>query len=331
MDENNEIHVLMIKYLSGETTTREKEKLSLWLTESEENKQVFHDFKEIWDSSGMHDHQNSFNSEKAIERFNARTKRTNAKGAQLHISQLLKVAAIIILILSLPVVLWFYNQSTPTEDNFISVYCEYGDRTIIYLPDSSQVWLNSGSKIKFNNNFHAGARELYLEGEAYFSVRKDPDNPFFVNTSAGLEIKVLGTEFNMKVYPDEESAAVTLVTGSLQVNALDEKILITPNQKLILDKGTGSMNMEELSDLAPETDWINGRLVFRNESLEELKKKLERWFDVEIEFADEEVKTRRFSGTLGKENIMEVVSYFGASQYVDFTINGNKIVFSSEN
>jgi ferric-dicitrate binding protein FerR (iron transport regulator) len=107
--------------------------------------------------------------------------------------------------------------------------------------------------------------------------------------------------------------------------------MITPGQKLIYKKDDHTLTVENLTDLAPETEWIDGRLVFRNTSLDELEKKLERWFDVEIEFADETVKGRRFSGTLERESILEVISYFGISQYVDYNIKGNVITFFSEN
>jgi len=160
-------------------------------------------------------------------------------------------------------------------------------------------------------------------------VKKDADNPFCVNTD-NLNVKVLGTEFNLKAYPDEADVAVTLVSGSLQVKNGELAEMITPGQKLLYKKDDQTLTVENLSDLAPETEWTHGRLVFRNTSLEELERKLERWFDVEIEFADETVKNRRFSGTLERESILEVITYFGISQYVNYNIKGNVITFFSE-
>jgi ferric-dicitrate binding protein FerR (iron transport regulator) len=203
-----------------------------------------------------------------------------------------------------------------------------GDKTSIVLPDSSRVLLNSGSTLTFNNNFKSGSRQVFLDGEAFFKVRKSPHNPFRVKTSA-LELEVLGTEFNMKAYSNEQAITTTLVTGSIKVtdNDYSNSILIKPNQKLVFSKESQKMKLEEIDDFSPETGWKEGRLVFRNQSLEELEHELERWFDVEIEFADDNVKARRFSGTLERESILEVISYFGRSKYVAYKIEDNVITF----
>jgi transmembrane sensor len=105
--------------------------------------------------------------------------------------------------------------------------------------------------------------------------------------------------------------------------------MIKPGQKYVFERKTNAANVLNLDDMSPEIEWINGRLVFRNQSLADLELTLERWFDVEIEFADDLVKTRRFSGTLERESILEVISYFGISQYVDYSIKGNVITFYS--
>src|SRR5660398_29209 len=90
------------------------------------------------------------------------------------------------------------------QDTYTTVTCALGDKTTMVLPDSSLVFLNSGSEITFNNNFKKGERQVSLVGEAYFSVTKDPENPFRIKTSE-IEVEVLGTEFNLKAYPDEQT------------------------------------------------------------------------------------------------------------------------------
>jgi len=332
LNSNIDINELIVRKFSGEATPEENKIIENWVNESQENKDFFNDLNDIWLSSGQNiSNDAEYDVEKAILNFINRTRLVKIKRDQkTQLFNILRYAAMIILALAIPFTYWIAQKPKQVADTYTTVTCAFGDKTSITLPDSSQVWLNSGSKITFNNNFKEGSRQLFLEGEGYFSVKKDADNPFFVNT-ANLNVKVLGTEFNLKAYPDEVDVAVTLVSGSLQVKNEKSAEMMNPGQKLLYKKDDHTLTVENLTDLAPETEWTHGRLVFRNTSLEELERKLERWFDVEIEFADETVKNRRFSGTLERESILEVITYFGISQYVDYKIKGNVITFFSEN
>ena len=220
-------------------------------------------------------------------------------------------------------------HSISTNQSFTTISCAYGDRTNIVLPDGTKVWLNSGSELSFNNNFQTKERNVKLEGEAYFSVKKDKLHPFKIN-SQGIEVKVLGTQFNLKAYPNENVVSATLVEGSLQVSSKSQQTTIEPNQKIIYLKDTQKMALIELSDTSPETEWIDGRMIFRNESLGDLELKLERWFDVDISFADEKVKQLRFTGTLDRESILETLSYFNYSPHLAYKLKGNVITFYSK-
>lgn len=330
MNKNININELIVRKFAGETTAEENIIIENWVKESKANNELFNDLNDIWHSAGSGSDDEEYDVDEAIRNFIHRTRSINEKkNRNFTINSVLRYAAILILALAIPFTYWIAQNPKTTDESFTTIYCAFGDKTSVFLPDSSQVWLNSGSKLTFNNNFKNGSRQLYLEGEGYFSVKKDAENPFLINTS-DLNVKVLGTEFNLKAYPDEDDVSVTLVNGSLQVNNSESTAMVVPNQKLLYKKETHKLTVEDLTDLAPETEWTNGRLVFRNVSLEELERKLERWFDVEIEFADEEVKERRFSGTLERESILEVISYFGISQYVDYQIKGNVITFKSE-
>ena len=330
MGSEKNIHELIVRFFAGETSPEEKKKINLWLEKSQENETLFNDLKEVWLSAGNKLDNDEYNVNEAIQNFLSKIKKDKVKEYKFHrFNHILRYAAMFLLILAIPATWWWAKKAPADSENFTTVLSAYGDRSTIFLPDSSKVCLNSGSKITFNNRFDNGARRLFLEGEAYFSVKKDTDNPFIVNTN-DVNVKVLGTEFNLKAYPDEETISVTLVSGSLQVTNSEETAMVIPWQKLLYEKENHSLTIENLTDLAPETEWTNGRLVFRNESLEELERKLERWFDVEIEFADEIVRSRRFSATLERESILEVISYFGNSQYVDYKIEGNIITFLSE-
>jgi len=245
-------------------------------------------------------------------------------------SKVFQYAAFFILLLALPVVYFLGEKQNVYPDSYTTISCALGDKTEVVLPDSSKVYLNSGSKLTFNNNFNERQRQIFLEGEAFFSVTKDKSSPFTVKAS-DIEVKVLGTQFNLKAYPEENKVSATLIEGSLEVSDKKQSVIIKPSQKLIYDKDTKTMQKQLLTDTTPDTEWKEGRLVFRNESLAELELKLERWFDVDIDFADENVKTKHFTGILERESILEAVSYFGYSKYVGYTIKGNDITFYSKN
>jgi len=324
------IDILIIRLLSGEATPDEKKEIEEWLGQSAENRKLYADLREIWLSTGTESNTDNYHLEDAIQKFR---NQINSEKYQLknqfNLQQFLKYAAALILILALPFSYYIGNRNAKPDNSTTTISCAFGDKSSIVLPDSSRVWLNSGSKLTFNSDFKSGARNVTLEGEAFFMVLKDKKHPFRVKT-ADLDIEVLGTKFNVKAYPDENSVYTTLVEGSLEISSQYQNTRIKPDQKLIFSKENNKMAVLELKDTSVDTEWKDGRLVFRNESLGELAPKLRRWFDVDIAFADERAKQRRFTGVLERESILEVISYFDLSKYVECSIQGNKIIIRSE-
>ncbi len=315
---------------TGEATPEEKEAIRAWSIQSRENQQLFSDLRDIWLGSGLINNADEYHLEQAVRRFRERAATENKRNNRKKwMGNILKYAAITLLFLALPVSYWLGRSGGLEKASFTTVTCALGDKTYLILPDSSKVWLNSGSKLTFNNYFKRGERQVHLEGEAYFEVTKDKKSTFRVKTSE-FEVMVLGTAFNLKAYAGETSVETTLVEGSLKVMSDDKQKMIQPNQKLIFNRDSKEMKVYELTDTFAETQWKDGRLVFRNESLLEIKPKLERWFDVDIVFADSLVEKRRFTGILERESILEAISYFEHSKYVGTRINGNKITFFSK-
>lgn len=324
------VYIKIIHLFSGEASTEEKKAIEDWLSTSGDNQKLYADLQDIWLGSGLINNAYEYNLEQTIRQFRERVaveKKRNIRKKLM--GNILKYAAITLLFLALPLSYWLGKNGGLEKDSFTTVTCALGDKTNLILPDSSKVWLNSGSKIIFNNDFIKGKRQVFLEGEAYFSVTDDKRSPFRVKTSE-FEIEVLGTEFNLKAYTDETMMAATLVEGSLKVSNANEEKMVKPKQKLVFNKESSKMKLYELTDVSAETQWKDGRLVFRNESLLEIQPKLERWFDVDIVFADDNVKQSRFTGILERESILEVISYFGHSKYVGSRIEDNIITFFSK-
>lgn len=324
------IHLKIIRLFSGQATKKEKEQIDDWLNQSEENKKLYEDLREIWLSSGLKNNPDHYDLDRAVRSFQSKIRQSRfAKSPKIRFLQFSKYAAVALLILSLPLFYWLGAQKVFNSPSYTNISCAYGDRTNITLPDGTKVWLNSGSKLSFNNNFQTEGRKVKLEGEAFFSVKKDKRHPFKINAQ-DVEVTVLGTKFDLKAYPDESTVSATLVEGSLQVKSKSQKTIIKPNEKVVYSKDTHKLSLQKLADTAPETEWVDGRMVFRNESLGELELKLERWFDVDINFADKKVKQLRFTGTLDRESILETLTYFDYSPHLAYKVNGNEITFYSK-
>lgn len=214
----------------------------------------------------------------------------------------LRVAAVLIIGLIISSIWFFQNpRSTMQAGMMQTVEIPYGARTQMTMPDGSHVWLNSGSTLKFSNDF-SKKREVNLEGEAYFDVVKSKV-PFNIHTDYG-NVKVLGTAFNVDAYPGE-GFSTTLERGSIEFSDRhDEKEVLRPGEQV---KIVNDRVIKESVDTEIFTSWRQGRLIFKREPFPKMMKELERWYNVKIEFSDSDFTGLWFSGTVEGESINEVM------------------------
>mgnify|MGYP000625959211 CR=1 FL=1 len=174
----------------------------------------------------------------------------------------------------------------------------------VKLADGTLVYLNSATRMKYPVKFDGKERKVYLSGEAYFQVERDESRPFLVHTSRGC-VKVLGTEFNVRDYPEEYRVVTTLVNGSVQFTGKDKKkVVLKPGFQVIADSLTGVSDVREVN-LREYVGWRSGLYVFSHLTLEELMRVVERNYDVTVFFANEECKQLVFSGDLQKYETVE--------------------------
>jgi transmembrane sensor len=251
-----------------------------------------------------------------------------------------------------------FEGTAPSQAIKSEVSTKYGSRTKLVLPDGTQVWLNSGSKLSYDKAYGNNFREVSLTGEAFFDVVHNPAHPFLIHAEK-IDIKVLGTAFNVKSYPGEKNTETSLIRGSLEVTVKDrpsEKYILKPNEKLVianeefprarqplvakqdLKKSYQQEPIVALSHLtyAPqdsaviETSWLDNKLIFRSESFEELAIKMERWYGVTIRFADEEIKKERMTGTFENESIQQALKALQLIATFSYSMNRDEIVISSK-
>ncbi len=210
----------------------------------------------------------------------------------------------------------------------------YGKKFQIVLSDGTEVYLNSGSSLTYPVAFYDnGPRKVDLKGEAYFTVKSDSLRPFFVGTEF-IDTKVLGTEFNITNYKDDEYTKVVLVQGSLSViksnNSDKISIVLTPNQLASYSFSDKNLEVENV-DISSYIAWKDGIMLFKNEDFYHITKKLERHYDIEIEIVGMEVGNGRYTGRFKTETIEEVLMAFQRIKGFDYSINENKITINPKN
>jgi ferric-dicitrate binding protein FerR (iron transport regulator) len=215
------------------------------------------------------------------------------------------------------------------------------------LPDGTQVWLNADSRIAFDSDMQNKAtREVKLTGEAFFDVKKDKKHPFIIHTDK-IAIRVLGTAFNVKAYPKDTQTEATLLRGMIELTVNDrpeQKIILKPNEKFALTENSKPQDQNNI-DATPatmvvegvvpviignktyteEVAWTQNQLVFHDETLAELKPRLERWFNVKINLDNTKTGNYRFTGSFKDETIMQALTALQSIKPFNYKINANDI------
>ncbi|MEY8592594.1 FecR domain-containing protein [Butyricimonas hominis] len=215
---------------------------------------------------------------------------------------------------------------TSREERKNELIVPRGGEYQIVLADGTRVWLNSATKLIFPQNFTGKERRVMLSGEAFFDVARDESKPFIVETSR-MDVKVLGTRFNVNAYTDNEVVSTTLVDGSVEVASGTQKpITLVPGEQAYGE--AGELEKREVN-IRLYTSWIDGRFMFNNVELEEIAKQISRWYDVEIFFTNENVKRTRFTGGMVKfKPLDDLIRMIESTSPVRFSVKGKTIVIS---
>lgn len=272
-----------------------------------------------------------------------------------YLQQLGKIVAVFILVFFSGILTLYFINNRSSKQNQLTAYTEhkvsYGSKSQLILPDGTKVWLNAGSKLRYSLQFNQTIREVYLEGEAFFDVSKNKDKPFLVKTT-GVTIKVLGTAFNVKAYPDERTIETSVQRGLVQVISNSQsaigtqKVFLHANQKAIFDRIGGEtpnvaitnkpigkvakidsvvrikpISVSGAVDVKAVSSWKETRWIIEREPLADLAVKIERRYDVKILFDDDKLKAYVFSGVLEDESLEQVLNVIKLSAPVNYEVN----------
>lgn len=238
--------------------------------------------------------------------------------------QLMKYAAFLTLPLLFSSVMLSYLHFIgfkKIETGYVEVVASAGTVVRYELPDKSVVWLNAGSKLSYPANFSSEKREVGLEGEAFFEVESDKKHPFYVNTPRGIQVYVYGTTFNVSAYNEDEYIETVLESGSINVIApgIKEIIELKPGERFLYEL-KDSQFVKSVVDVYEKVAWKDGKLIFRNATLEEVLKKLSRHFDVDIQLNNHSSKEYKYRATFRDETLLQILNYLGQSEIMKWRV-----------
>ena len=365
---HNKLWELIAKKLSGEADAEELARLEELLRENPDMHYPMQTVADLW-------HQTTPDKEDAQQAFSFHSNRMKALGLNVEpgdrtafetpVANNKKKYLVFSLFSIVIIILGFYvytalkpsppvNIKASADKSEVST--RYGSRTKLLLPDGSQVWLNSGSKISYDKTYGNGIREVALSGEAYFDVIKNSAHPFIIHTST-IDIKVLGTAFNVKSYPGEKNTETSLIRGSIEVTMKDrpaEKIILKPNEKLVIANeempGRNLLAVKtkyETTDTqepfvavshltyAPkdstviETSWMENKFIFRSESFVDLSLRMERWYSITFRFTDENIKKKKFTGVFENETVQQALDALKLTTPFTYKLTKKEVIISS--
>ena len=210
----------------------------------------------------------------------------------------------------------------------LTVITHLGERSQVVLPDGTKVWLNSASSVEYVAPFFSRERRVKMDGEAYFEVQHDAQAPFVVSTN-GLDIKVLGTRFNIRNDDSDHRITTVLLEGAVTADTREHRcapIRLRPAQQLVYDTRKGEMRLTDCTSAEASISWIDGRLHFDRSTFAEIVAELKRYYNVDVHFTDASLRNERFSGDFHVEDgIYHIMSVLQLTYKFTYKVVGNDI------
>lgn len=321
--ENNKLDIdqLITGRLLG--TNSEEENLSLdnWIGHTAENRRYYSEQKKLWHLLEIHRKIENVDERGAFRKI---ASSLPVKRETSIFTWVQRVAAILLVPVIIASAFYFFHERS-SRKQFSTVYntaeTPLGMRSSLTLPDGTKVWLNAGSKISYPVLFSNDRRAVTLSGEAYFEVKKDKEWPFVVNAKS-MSIVVTGTSFNCNAYPENDQIQTVLVEGEVTLvnQSATELALMSPGELATFDNNKQSITKTR-TDLQKYIAWKSGKLMFRDDKMNKVVEKLERWYNVEFEIADKEIADYIYTATFIDESLDQVLKMLSLSAPIRFEIS----------
>jgi transmembrane sensor len=318
------IEQVLNDFFNGSISEEDLRYLEEWKNLSPSNRETFSQAEKVWRSLQLLSEMKRYNPQKALQQIN---QRINEKTSQRWWFIWQRVAAILVVPLLIAAVWLSLRTATvatiaegPTMQTFTT---PPGVKAKFHLPDSTSVWLNSSSSITFPSYFSGDTREVEINGEVFFDVRTNPDKPFLVGLGK-LHVRVLGTRFNVINYDQENRSEIVLQSGKVELcsgNIEHLRILsgMMPGELAIFNKTDNSIEIKSVNT-EKYLSWINGMLIFKDDPMDEVVRKLNRWFNVEIEIADPSILEYVYTATFQDESVDQILELLTISAPIRYQV-----------
>ncbi|MFA5713112.1 MAG: FecR domain-containing protein [Bacteroidales bacterium] len=333
---------LIFKYLMNGCSNEEQESLQKWIEESDENLRLFSSMQLLYLSQTLPGSRADTKEE--LELFKAiREGSIRSRERKVFAPKYLLVASIAILLL-LNLFINFIPFNRHYVDSYSAVasgqgdsynhtlYTENGVKGYIVLPDSSKVWLNSGSKIIFPDKFSGKRRVVKIcSGEFFFDVVSKPDTPFVVQTNFDMRVEVVGTAFNIRAYSVDNEIQTSLVSGALtlikgtQIADKEEVAHLQPNDSYLVKGDNSSVLIKNSQVVSTQTAWRRGELIFEETPFEKVIQSLTRWHGTTFYIDDPEILNFKITASFKSASIIEIMEMVKFCSPIDYIINENSI------
>ena len=311
--------------LKDEADEDQIQQIQKWLDLSPEHPVILTEIMNVWSvsksSTEFYQPDLSVNWQKLMQKVNSRPKQNLFRTVYFRI---LAAAAVLALVFMAGLGLGDGFLNSSEKVSYTRIIAPEGNKTQIVLPDSTHVWLNSGSELQYSSDYSARNRKVNMKGECFFDVVKDPEHPFIVQGSK-FQVRVFGTRFNVNEDASKNTADVTLVSGKVQVFNLDDKPVseLNPGQQLVYNQGI--YHVQKAENMEALTAWLNNMLIFDNQPFEEVIHYLEKWYGVKIQLDHTLYYSHNYTFKVKTESLREVLALISVITPIEYQIEGEKV------
>jgi ferric-dicitrate binding protein FerR (iron transport regulator) len=323
---------IMIRYLQGTCSPEEKSEFEAWLQESTENRKQFYETRLLWHASNIEYFSREEPLNKALATFNDNILLSDKRRRKSVYLQIVRYAAIVTGALVITWMILLLSRHKPRTEALITSVVSHTDSSqLVVLSDGTRVWLNSNSRITYPRQFTTGNRTVIFEGEAYFDVTHDEAHPFIVHT-ATMDVKVLGTAFNVQAYPHEHQAEAVLVRGKIAIaDSLGRQLAeVAPGQIARFDKTDRQVMIKNVNPDA-YTGWRFGQITLPEANLATITRKLAELYPVHFSIEPSITDTARYNFIFSKRKpVTEVMDMLRFIAPIHYQVQGTEILITKK-
>lgn len=331
----NSLYKIVARKISGQASYSENQKVDEWINSSPKAKDSYSDLQRIWSTRYFSEEDLELVSqEEAREKIwkSVFEKEENSNDRRFNASFFIKMAAVFVIFLTTAFAVYYMVDKNPEiapQATLIHKQTLPGQKSTITLRDGTVAWLNSGSRISYLSNYNDSLRIIELEGQAFFEVFEDKTKPFIVKCR-NLNVQTLGTSFDVNGY-DDFHVLVNLLSGSVRLSMSDvdenKELILNPGEYSVVD-GDNNFVDKGIFDPMEVLAWKDGRLIFKDASIEEIIPKLELWYGVKMVNFLSVNSEKPFTGTFERENLDNILHNMGKVMDFEYEINGNIVTIN---